>query len=372
MNQGSRRAKRWLKAGLTAALVWGLCGCSASSPADSAQVSIAEESSAAPLIEITSDEEKETKAPAEQTGSRSFLTGLPIEEDKAGRRPLALMISNDRAALPQYGIETAQVVYEAPVEGGMNRFMAIFEDYDEFEQMGPVRSCRTYYVYLAKEYDAVYAHFGQSTFAKPYLNEIDNINGIEGTGSQAYYRTRDRKSPHNAFTGGARLNQAINALGYRTERDSSADGHFLFADEAEPETLENRPAVIAAEAVRPGYPLNQPEFRYSSEDGLYHRSQYGKTHMGSTGPVEVKNLIIQYCAVGHYATTEYLDINVNASDWGYFVTEGHAIPVTWEKKNGITRYYDQDHEEIRLNPGRTWICIVPSKDYQKTEFEPGA
>ena len=55
---------------------------------------------------------------------------------KANRRPLAIMMSNDKAALPQYGINHAGVVYEAPVEGSMNRYMALIEDYDDLDRIG--------------------------------------------------------------------------------------------------------------------------------------------------------------------------------------------------------------------------------------------
>ena len=58
------------------------------------------------------------------------------------------MMSNDKAALPQYGINRAGVVYEAPVEATMNRYLAIMENYDDLTRIGSVRSCRTYYVYL--------------------------------------------------------------------------------------------------------------------------------------------------------------------------------------------------------------------------------
>ncbi len=83
---------------------------------------------------------------------RSYLTGEMVEAEKADRRPIAIMMSNDKEARPQYGINRAGVVYEAPVEGGMNRFMAIIEDYDDLERIGSVRSCRTYYIYFKLPY----------------------------------------------------------------------------------------------------------------------------------------------------------------------------------------------------------------------------
>ena len=88
----------------------------------------------------------------------------------------------------------------------MNRYMALIEEFDDLDRIGSVRSCRTYYTYFAREFEAIYAHFGQSTFAKPYLGKVvTNINGIEGVGSSAFYRTKDRKAPHNAYTSGTRI-----------------------------------------------------------------------------------------------------------------------------------------------------------------------
>ena len=116
----------------------------------------------------------------------SYLTGELVPAEQGKRRPLAVMMSNDRAALPQYGLNRAGVIYEVPVEAGMNRYMALIENFDDLERIGSVRSCRTYYVYFAREFDGIYAHFGQSTFAKPYLKYIDNINGIDGTDTKLF------------------------------------------------------------------------------------------------------------------------------------------------------------------------------------------
>ena len=156
-------------------------------------------------LQLESETEAETEGPEQMIQERtlrdgklpSYLTGLWIDKDQAERRPVAVMISNDRAALPHYGINRASVIYEAPVEGTMNRFMAFFEDPDDLERIGSVRSCRTYYTYFAREFEAVCAHYGQSTFAEPYLDAMDHINGISGKGSGAFYRSSDRKAPHN-------------------------------------------------------------------------------------------------------------------------------------------------------------------------------
>ncbi len=324
-----------------------------------------------PVAETGPAEEEEPDERVEKDGMiRSYLTGEMVPVQQGNRRPLAIMMSNDKAASPQYGINHAGVVYEAPVEGTMNRFMAIIEDYDDLERIGSVRSCRTYYTYFAREFDAIYAHFGQSTFAKPYLKNVDNINGIEGIGSTAYYRSKDKKSPHNAYASFDGIQRAIEKLGYSKEYDDTYEGHYQFARKEHPVILEGR-SVQDAKKVIPGYSYNEPWFEYHEDDGLYYRFQYGAAHLGNEGPIAVKNILIQYCSGGYYATTDYRNITVQGSDWGYYITNGKAMNITWKKDGefGVTRYFGPDDQEIVLNPGKTWVCIVVSSQADRTKFE---
>lgn len=84
----------------------------------------------------------------------------------------------------------------------------------------------------------------------------------------------------------------------------------------------------------------------------------------------MKNIIFQYCGWDYYNLTEYLDFNVHTSERGYYFTNGKCVDVTWKKDGefGVTRYYDADGQEIRLNPGKTWICIIQSDRYDKAVF----
>ncbi len=316
----------------------------------------------------TEPEETEPEERVEVDGKiKSYLTGEMVDVKKANRRPLAIMMSNDKAAMPNYGINRAGVVYEAPVEGEMNRYMALIEDYDDLERIGSVRSCRTYYIYFAREFDAIYAHFGQSTFAKPDLKYIDNINGIEGVGGSAYFRSKDRKSPHNAYASFKGIQKAIEALGYSQEYSEDYQGHYKFARNGEQIQLENS---LDAYQVYPGYSYNKPWFQYNEDDGLYYRYQYGAEHKGDECPIAVKNIIFQYCASGYFATTQYRNIDVHNSQYGYYITNGRAIPVSWKKDGefGVTHYYNTENEEITLNQGKTWVCIIPTSDFSKTEI----
>src|SRR5574344_1854532 len=113
-------------------------------------------------------------------------------------------------------------IYECVVEGSLTRMMGIFENYDALDKIGSVRSCRNYFVYYALEFDAVYAHYGQSAYAVSLLEQpyVDNLSGLSEIGGTVFYRTSDRVAPHNAYASGKGINAGIKKMGYRdTYRD---------------------------------------------------------------------------------------------------------------------------------------------------------
>jgi hypothetical protein len=288
------------------------------------------------------------------------------------------MINNIEAALPQSGITNAAVVYEAPVEGGITRLMGIFEDYQDVERIGSVRSCREYYVYFAREFNSFYLHYGQAVYALPLLQLENtlNLSGLEdagqGEGDIVYYRGDDFPSPHNVFTNYERIQAGLDYLGYgRSYSDEyiEENGHYQFASDDEPVLLENGQD---AGVVSPGYEYNHPYFLYDPESGQYTRYQYGDVQIDKlTGNgLTYDNIIFQYCSWEKLDDNGYIGIDTLSGGSGKFITRGKAIDITWSKDEvntedpyanenfGVTHYYDSDGNEITLNQGKTWVCIV--------------
>lgn len=306
--------------------------------------------------------EEETTADPREGLVQSLLTGEYVDEETASKRPLAVMINNIVNANPQSGIGSAGVIYEAPVEGGITRLMAIFEDYSSVERIGSVRSCRIYYCYFALEFDAIYAHYGQSKYALSFVqsSSIDNV-GSYGTGASAYYRDSSISSPHNVFFDPEDMAETIESLGYDTEYDDDYEGKFVFAEDEDEITLDDG---TAANTVYPGYSVNNPYFVYNEETGLYERYQYGSAHVDKTTGEQLtcKNIIIQCVASTYYDDNKSLSLTLTGTGSGYYITGGKAVSVTWKKESetGITRYYDSSGDEITLNIGKTWVLIVQS------------
>ncbi len=149
----------------------------------------------------------------------SRLTNEWIEQQTAAVRPIAVMIPNEKNALPQYSLSSASILYEANVEGQMTRLMAIYEDWQSLEKIGNIRSLRSYYAYWAFEWDAIMIHVGGPFFinellAQPDTNHVDETNSPD---RRAFYRDADRPLPHNAYTTGPMILSMIHRKEYSLE-----------------------------------------------------------------------------------------------------------------------------------------------------------
>lgn len=322
----------------------------------------------------TSDETSSTENNGEAvTEVRSKLTGRVVAAEVGNKRPMAVMLNNIYDACPQAGIEQASVVYEAPVEGSLTRLMGIFEDYRDMEKIGSVRSCRDYYIDFAKEFDAVYVHFGQAVYAFDKLNAegTDNISGLQYQeqagaisgycGEDIFYRTNDRPAPHNVYTSESSLKTAMERNNYRTDYKKEYEGHYRFA--ADGETIV--PSEGTANVIRPGYLVNKPWFEYDAEGGFYNRFQYGEPQIDQNNGNQIAytNIIFQVCKWENYDDNGYLKIDTQSGGTMYYFTKGAYQKGTWKKADpsdpdSPAVYYDADGNELTINQGRTWVCII--------------
>ncbi len=296
--------------------------------------------------------------------AESYLTGEWILAEQANKRPIALMVENTKVTLPQYGLNRAGIIYECPVEGGITRLMALFQDYSGMDVIGNVRSCRPYYVNFAKEYDAIYMHAGASNEGTELLNAsgIDHIDGITGQGGKSYYRDKSRKAPHNLYTSSDGIDSGIASYAFRREHDSSYSGHFQFAPEDAAVTLPNG---VDAAVVSLYFRDPKPWFEYHADDQLYYRYEFGNPQMDAIdqSQIAVRNIILQECRSSFYdKSAGTLNLDCFSGGSGKYITNGKCIDITWKRESdsAITRYYDLSGNEITLNRGKTWIGIIQS------------
>ena len=103
-----------------------------------------------------------------------------LRQEAIGMRPVAVVVGNSQASLPQYGISEADLVFELPVEGGVTRFLTLYGDYTRRSEICSIRSCRYYFPVLAAGFDAYFVHWGQDeTLTADVLSylELDRLDG---------------------------------------------------------------------------------------------------------------------------------------------------------------------------------------------------
>lgn len=315
--------------------------------------------------------------PPQEGMVRSRLTNEWIDESTANTRPIAVTIPNESSAIPHYSLSEASILYEANVEGRMTRMMAIYEDWTDLEKIGNIRSLRTYFGYWSFEWDAFLVHYGGPFYIDDLIAQdtTQNINGITAQDNAAFSRSNDRKDPHNVYTNGKAILDAVTKNGYElTYRGLTEDKHYNFTTKAQPNTL-TQYGVDAKNAtyidMSGCYPLTRCYFEYNEEDGLYYRSQHlsGATdgpHIDATTgeQLKFKNILIQNTYYEELSDGYLVFQCHDTTRDGWYFTNGKGIHVTWEKKSdyGATRYYDDYGNEITMNTGKTMVCIVEDGD----------
>jgi len=314
------------------------------------------------FIFFNKKEEKQLETPEKQEPVvEKKLQILDLESDS---RPIAVMINNHKIAQPyQTGLNDAYLVYEIVVEGGITRMMAVFKDKNT-TTIGTVRSSRHYYLDYAEENDAIYTHFGWSEKAQQDINDlnIDNVNGLVDSGFWRDQELRNNGVPleHTAYTNIENILEVADKRGYKTT--STKDTLLNYSvDEIDLSKMEGS---IKADSVYIEYSSYQENtFKYDSVNKVY--TKYSGDTLRKdyvTGEAfKAKNIIT--FQVNNYSMDSYgrQEIDNIGSGEGYFISNGYAVPITWEKKSpsSQTVYKFLDGKEITVNDGITYIQIQP-------------
>ncbi len=315
--------------------------------------------------------EEEEPVDTHEGQAQSKITGLWMDEEKANLRPYAFMINNIKFVNPQSGISEASVMYEALAEGGITRLLAVFEEFSS-ERIGSIRSARHYYASIADEYDAIFVHYGETKYATQKIKELglDNISGLEGAIEPvAFYRDKSIKEPHNVFASYDSIMAGTEKKGYRTERKEDWENHYTFYEE-DTELKDGQ----AANKVELGFSsYTTPYFEYDQETKLYGRYQFGGAHVdANTGEqLKFKNIIVQFVKEWDIDKNGYQTMDIeNSSGEGYYISNGKAVPITWQKNEstGKMHYYGADGEILKVNAGKTFIAVFPNNRTDKVVF----
>ncbi len=285
-------------------------------------------------------------------GSKPAVPAPPAQESPAVpqreviQRVEAVMVvvDNYSKARPQSGLQEAGIVYEFLAEGGVTRFLAVYDRlFAQDVIVGPIRSMRPHLAAQAKEHGNIVVHSGYSARTEKLVSSL----GIkEVTGSTHLFRDSSRRAPHNLYTSLERL---------ATTRSTAAPQAEIVTESRLPDGYE------LADSIEINYnSQNKVSYRFDAKRGVYLRFINGIAHQDrETGEqYSAYRVIVRGARHVNVPGTELVEIDLTGAGQGRLYQAGRKYEIRWEKSGGKTRYFFQDGTELDLRFHNTWIQLV--------------
>lgn len=300
----------------------------------------------------------ETKAPEppKPVVFTSKLTGKTVSEAESKLPVTGVMIENSPDARPQAGLKDAGIVYEAIAEGGITRFLALFQE-SQVDYIGPVRSARPYYVRWLQGYDAALAHVGGSPEALALIRAEGVKDLDQFSNSGAFNRISSRYAPHNVYTSRAKLSDLEKNKGYTSSNFTG------FARKEEKPT--DTPGATSIDFTLSGY-LYNVHYDYNKESNSYKRNQAGRPHLDDKSGEQLQPKVVVGLAMSYDLQSDGLhsEYGTIGSGKAYIFQDGTVTIGKWSKAGPKDPLLigDANGSPLPLNPGQTWITALAGED----------
>jgi hypothetical protein len=298
------------------------------------------------------------------TAPRPALCPLTGERAPGGHIPqraaVAVKVENLPAARPQFGLDKADIVFEEPVEGGITRFIAVFQC-QTAARIEPVRSARLVDAQILEPLGRIL--FAYSGAIQPVIDEVDSrrslLDDVGGyMAPNAYWRDPDRYEPHNLETSTAALYAAAAQLHYREKPPVAI---FSYG--------RSSPGATPASVVNIDYPIDVTTWTWHRDTGLWYRSysDTGLALLGDGTQIAASNVIVML--VREWPTPYPEDITgaleneltLKGSGPAWVFRDGAQFYGKWERPllDHPTVFVETNGTRITLTPGNTWEELVP-------------
>ncbi len=289
------------------------------------------------------------------------IDGIRVPATEAHLLPFAVMIDNHADARPSAGLAAANLVFEAPVEGGLTRYLAIYDATSTAEMIGPVRSARTYFVEIAESLNAAYVHLGGSPEALEKLKKIRGFRNLDEIANGAFFwRSGKRSPPHHVFTRMDLLRSAALVKDWHV-----APSHLWSYKEDAP--LESTTTTVRGRGQGPSVAYggaSDVSWTYDRTSNAYLRTLARKPHVDADGTrVQAKNVVMMLTDAHVVDAEGRLALRTTGRGAAIVAGDGRTVPAAWQRSPGeMFQLYGIDGTDVFLNRGTTWIEIVTSKE----------
>ncbi len=289
------------------------------------------------------------------------LTGQVIPAGSVLGPSLAAKVDNHVDARPQVGLEHTDLVFEELVEGGLTRYVAVWQS-DVPAEIGPIRSIRPMDPDIISALGGIVAYSGGQLRFVQAMKDTGVYNAIHGQPDteDVMYRTKAKDAPHNVLV------RAPQLIAKHSDLVAPAQ-QFSFAPDAAGSTAAREGSPVAVIALRFGAP-STPSWTFDAASGRFLRSQAGAADLDTVGAqLSAANVIVVRVPIGNDGGVPKTELIGSGEAW--ISSAGATVHATWAKgsRTDPIRLTDDTGTVIRLAPGNSWIELVPlSGDAQFT------
>lgn len=297
------------------------------------------------------------------------LDGVLVTPAEAQLQAYAVMVENHSEARPLAGPASANLVYEIPVEGGITRFMLVFDATTTVDGIGPVRSARPYFVDYADGLNAVYAHVGGSPEALDQIKALSAFRDLnEYFNGKYFWRSAKRVAPHNVLTRTDLLQDVFSAKQWKV-------GHFRGWHYKEDDSLESTTSSVRGTENGPKVSYGgayNVSWAYEKKENVYTRSVSGQVQKDQDGTVvRAKNIVVLLTEGAVLDAVGRLKIRTTGRGKAALYRDGKKMEIIWKRTSGEhIRFETTDGNDVMFDRGTTWIeVVIDSTMFKNTQTE---
>jgi hypothetical protein len=292
------------------------------------------------------------------TTKASPLTGVEVEPALAERPVTGVMVENSIDARPQSGLQEAGIVYEAIAEGGITRFLAVFQEAKP-ANIGPIRSARPYYVEWVRGYDARYVHSGGSGEALALIRALGVKDMDHGAyGERIASRVSSRYAPHNVYTSMDRIDALGNELGY------TSSTFIPFARKSDSPPADATAVTAGNVSFNISSANYNTAYTYDPVANNYKRVMAGIPHTDQESGKQITPKVIVALITTYGIHPDRVHSVYGTTGTGEVIVfqDGIAVKGTWKKatQTDSLEILTLDGKPFELNRGQTWITAIPT------------
>ena len=283
-----------------------------------------------------------------------YISGLGIDESESLLAPLCILYDTEA---PMYGISSAFLTVELPIEGGKTRLLAFTNKATNIGKIGALAPTRKYISNVALYFGGIPVFIGDDD-SFPYSSVFSDSTVIDLNTSAGYYYT---EYGTYRYTNADLLSSYIKNNSISTVMSSAPQMPYVFTDSINTArgTIKANTALIQFDKG------STSELIYSASDAKYklQKNSSALSDRHDDSELNYDNVFILFSDAATYETSDSTELILDtvSGGHGYYLNGGLAKRIVWSTtESGELQFKDEEGKTLEILPGSSYMAFAKS------------